>query len=170
MKPIDLSIPKGAIFSEQRTYRYALWRMWSATKKPLMTIGLNPSTANEITDDPTITRLIGRAAKEGFGGLLMANLYAYVSTDPNALIRGKIETVGVLNDYYLRQMILLSEKQLCAWGTFTGIDKRATEVLKFIAEPYCLGTNRNGSPKHPLYIGYNVPMVRYHSNGDVSTG
>jgi len=160
MKPIDITLAKGAIFSEDRQYRYALWRVWSPPKPILMLVGLNPSDANEFKNDPTITRGIVRADRNGFGGFLMANLYAYVSTDPKALLNNH-NTVGELTDYYIKQMVILSARQLCGWGSFKPVSQRAPAVLTMLKEPYCLGINADGQPKHPLYVGYDVPMVRY---------
>ena len=159
MKEIDLQTPKGAIFSEDRKYRYALWRVWNSSRPILLQIGLNPSKANEIRSDPTITRGTVRANREGFGGFLMANLYSYVSTNPDNLLNHG-NCIGEYTDYYLKQMIDLSEKQLCGWGSFKPVQARASIVLNMIKEPYCLGVNADGQPKHPLYIGYNIPMIR----------
>ncbi len=161
MKDIDLKIPKGAIFSEDRKYRYALWRVWSF-RPLLLLIGLNPSKAGEFNDDPTLTRGIVRAHRAGFGGLLMVNLYAYVSTEPKVLL-GDGEFVGVLTDNYLRLMITMSSQQLVCWGSSSLVAKRAPVVLSMIKEPYCLGVNADGQPKHLLYISYDVPMVKYLS-------
>lgn len=160
MRDMDLSLPSGAIFSDDRTYRYALWRVWSSFRPFLMVIGLNPSTANEVKTDPTITRLIIRADRDGFGGLLMGNLYAYVSTWPKVLLTNK-ESVGEFNDSYLRLMISLSGRQLCGWGSFPPVKRRAPEVLEMMKEPYCLGTNADGEPTHPLYIAYETAMMPY---------
>ncbi len=159
-KIIDLSVLKGAIFSDDRKYRYALWRVWNLSKPILLQIGLNPSKAGEITSDPTITRGVVRADKEGFGSFLMANLYAYVSTNPDALLRDG-DFIGEHTDFYLRQMIEMSDKQLCGWGSFKPVGNRASIVLSMIKEPYCLGVNQDGQPKHPLYIGYDTPLVKY---------
>ena len=159
MKEIDLNIPKGAIFSDDRKYRYALWRIWNLTRPILLQIGLNPSVANEIKDDPTITRGIVRADRNGFGGFLMANLYAFISTEPKALLDDG-DFVGELTDYYLKQMIELSERQLCGWGSFAPVAKRAPIILSMLKEPYCLGNNADGQPRHPLYVGYAIPMRR----------
>ena len=159
-RQIDLSIPKGAIFSNDRQYRYSLWRIWSPNKPLLTAICLNPSVASEIKDDPTITRLQSRAYKAGYGGLLMANLYAYVSTNPKSLLSNS-NSVGEFNDYYIKQMVKLSDRQLCGWGSFKPVSQRAPAVLTMLKEPYCLGINADCQPKHPLYIGYDVPMVRY---------
>ncbi len=160
MKDIDLSIPKGAIFSEDRKYRYALWRVWNPARAILLQIGLNPSDANEFKNDPTVTRGIVRADRTGYGGFFMANLYGFVSTDPKTLLNNG-DSVGELTDYYLKQMIELSERQLCGWGSFKPVQARASIVLSMIPEPYCLGINADGQPKHPLYIGYDKPMVKY---------
>ena len=160
MKDIDLNNLKGAIFSDDRKYRYALWRVWNLSRPILLQIGLNPSVANEIKDDPTITRGIVRADRNGFGGFIMANLYAFISTKPEALL-GDDDFVGEFTDYYLKQMIELSERQLCGWGSFKPVAKRASIILSMLKDPYCLGSNVDGQPKHPLYVGYNVPMMLY---------
>lgn len=160
MKTIDFSIPMGAIFSEDRRYRYALWRVWNTTHPILLQIGLNPSKADETRNDPTITRGISRACREGFGAFLMANLYAFVSTNPEALLTNR-NSVGELSDHYLQEMIRVSDKQLCGWGSFPPVTKRASTVLAMIKEPYCLGVNADGQPKHPLYVSYGTPMVKY---------
>ena len=162
MNDIDLSIPKGAIFSDDRKYRYALWRCWNPSLPPLAVIGLNPSSANEIKDDATITRLMGRAEQNGFGGLLMGNLYAFVSTNP-ALLLSVNDTVGIHNDDYLKMMIGMAGRTLCGWGSFKPVKRRSPIVLAMITEPYCLGVNADGQPKHPLYISYDTPMIKYKS-------
>ena len=160
MKQIDLTLAKGAIFSDDRRYRYALWRVWQPNKPILIQISLNPSYANEFKNDPTITRGIVRADRNGFGGFIMGNLDAYVSTDPKALLNNEY-AVGEFTDYYIREMVMLSERQLCGWGSFKGMAERASKVYAMLPNPYCLGVNADGQPKHPLYIGYDVPMVRY---------
>lgn len=160
MKLIDLTLPKGAIFSDDRKYRYALWRVWNPVKHLLMQVSLNPSDANELKNDPTITWGIVRADRNDFGGFLMANLYAYVSTNPDNLLNNG-NAVGEYTDYYIKEMVKLSATQLCGWGSFKPVIKRCGEVYKMLTNPYCLGVNANGQPKHPLYIGYDVPMIKY---------
>lgn len=164
MQQIDFTILKGAIFSDDRKYRYALWRIWNPNRKILMMVGLNPSRANEFANDPTITRGIIRADREGFGGFLMANLFAYVSTDPNALLKNE-DTVGEFTDYYIEKMVELSSVQLCGWGSFKPVVKRCTQVFSMLKQPYCLGINADGNPKHPLYVAYDIPMIKLELNG-----
>lgn len=157
---IDLGIAQGAIFTQDRKYRYALWRMWDNRKPVLMQIGLNPSIANETRNDPTVKRGIVRAMQNDFGGFLMANLFAYVSTDPKALLQNG-NTVGEETDWYIRKMVELSAIQLCGWGSFKPVGKRFKAVYEMLAEPYCLGINSDGQPRHPLYVSYDTPMIKY---------
>ena len=159
---LDLTIPKGAIFSEDRKYRYALWRVWNLGKPILGCVGLNPSDANEFKNDPTITRGIVRADRNSFGGFIMTNMHGLVSTDPNALLNNP-DAVGELNDYYIKQMVELTESQLCGWGSFKPVIYRASAVYSMLANPVCLGVNADGQPKHPLYVSYATPMVKFMS-------
>lgn len=76
---------KSAIFSDCRIYRYSLSRIWNLTKDFVSFVCLNPSTADERNDDPTVRRCIRYAADWGAGGMVMLNLYAYRSTDPKKL-------------------------------------------------------------------------------------
>lgn len=164
MKEIDLNIPQGAIFSENRKYRYALWRVWSMNKSPLMFIGLNPSKAGSTTNDPTVIRLMARASRAGFGVLLVANLYSLVSSNPELLLQND-DTIGLETDVYLQQMIDMTNKQgrvLCGWGSFPAAKIRAKQVLSMIQKPYCLGVNSDGQPKHPLYISYDTLIRAFY--------
>ena len=74
-----------AVFSDCRKYRYALWRVWDESKPVAVFIGLNPSTADEVNDDPTVKRCVNFAQEWGYGGLCMANLFAFMATDPEVL-------------------------------------------------------------------------------------
>jgi hypothetical protein len=160
MQQIDLTIPSGAIFSEDRAYRYVLWRVWHKNKPMLGQTGLNPSKANEDKNDPTITRSIVRACKEGFGGLVMTNLYGLVSTDPKALLNNDM-AVGDLNDFYIKMMVSLTSTQLCMWGSFKPVKFRAPAVYKMLNNPCCLAINPDGEPKHSLYVSYSTKIIKY---------
>ena len=66
---------KDAILSDCKKYRYSLSRTWDESKPLIGFIGLNPSTADDVIDDPTITRCINFAKSWGGGGLYMGNLF-----------------------------------------------------------------------------------------------
>lgn len=148
--------PNGAIFSEDRFYRYVLWRQWDGYKPMVMCIGLNPSTANEHVDDPTIRRLKGLLQK-WYGGFFMCNLFAQVTPYPKELLLSK-NPIG-LNDEWLQQVSRLSDRVIFCWGNFD-TNGRAEQVDKMF-QAYCFGRNKNGSPKHPLYLPSTTLIEEY---------
>jgi len=151
---------RGAIFSQNRHYRYVLWRVWNPTKPWLSYTGLNPSKANAMLDDPTVTVMMARGAREGFGAVWFTNLYGYVSSDPKILLLDLPDFVGE-NDDYLEAVVGLTQRHLIGWGAFSAAARRSEAVLKIIPEPYCLGVNKGGQPKHPLYVPYKEMMRPY---------
>ncbi len=159
---------KGAIFSPCRTWRYVLWRKWTAVgdKDCVAFIGLNPSTADELVNDPTITRCVDFAQRWGFGGLVMLNQFAYRSTDPKGL-RRVADPVGPQNEAYLLGYAGRVGRVVAAWGAdkMTKHQGRAVAVsqrLSQVCDLYCLGTTADGSPKHPLFVRATTELVRYN--------
>lgn len=146
---------KGACFSEDRIYRYALWRIWSKGLPKLLVVGLNPSIADETTDDHTIKRCLGFAASWGFGGLIMTNVFAYRETDPMKMMEAT-DPVGPMNEVWLRHYNDKVSFVLAAWGQHCP-PRKAEEVCCLLNRPlHCLGKTKNGSPKHPLRIAANT--------------
>lgn len=148
----------AALFSADRKYRYMLTRTWNEDKPRLVFIGLNPSTANETENDATIRRVIRFAWDFGYGGCIMTNLFAYVSTDPRALLIVD-DPVGPQNDQMLKTAAEGNDV-LFAWGNFN-VGGRDLEVIKMFPNAFCLGKNKNGSPKHPLYIKAATPLIKF---------
>lgn len=152
----------GAIFSDCRKYRYVLWRRWNSVSlfgddpmNHIMFIGLNPSTANENDDDPTIRRVIRFAKDWGYNGVYMLNLFAIVSADPKVLQTPGLD-LQMNNQHWIDRMYQLSADVLFAWGTFKEAKTRAKEIISMFPYAICLGKNADGSPKHPLYIAANT--------------
>jgi hypothetical protein len=144
---------KGATFSKCRKYRYTLWRRWSVddSAKMLMFIGLNPSTADETQDDPTVRRCIRFAMDWGYGGLLMMNAFAFRATDPKVM-KAEPEPVGPGNDRAFRTHRTRVGLIIAAWGTHCVLE-REQRICKVIDRPiHCLGQTKAGRPKHPLYL------------------
>ena len=145
----------GAEFSECRTYRYALWRIWGVGPCAMF-IGLNPSTADENTNDPTIRRCIRFATDWGFGGLYMLNLFAYRSTDPKVLV-SMGDPIGPKNSEALAYYRTKCELIVAAWGAHKLASRRGRSVCGIICRRLdCLGTTKDGSPRHPLYVRADV--------------
>jgi hypothetical protein len=150
MKYID----SGAAFSPDRKYRYDLWRVWRENGRRINFVGLNPSTASEYEDDPTIRREVAFADAWGYGEMHKLNLFAFCSSDPRSLCWPNPDPVGPKNTAYL---ISLYPEIVVDWGSWgklhIGIEARGETVLHLLRKPlYCFGRNKDGSPKHPLYL------------------
>lgn len=149
--PIPKTTMPSAIFSPCRKYRYALYREWNPSKPLLMIIGLNPSTADEIQDDPTIRRCIDFAKRWNYGQLIMMNLFAIRGTDPK-IIKDVPDPIGEENDKYLKEMGEKASLILGAWGSHGIYQNRGKKVRSMFKLVHILGLTKNGQPKHPLYL------------------
>lgn len=152
-------IIKGAAFSDCRKWRYALWRIWDKRFPLVMFIGLNPSTANEQGDDATIRRAIAIAKNLGYGGLYMMNLYAIVSRQPSYLKTCK-DPLGD-NDKWLDKIAYKCGDIIYAWGNFPIAKERAAIVQKRYPNAKALIINKNGTPRHPLFVPVKIIPVKF---------
>lgn len=156
MKQEDIFGSNGATFSTDKKYRYALWRIWNEGKTLVMFIGLNPSTATENENDPTVRRVIKFAYDWGFGGCYMMNLFAYVTPYPKELRYD--------DDYEVNKQKLIETARACsavifAWGAWPEAKERGAEVIAMFPGALVLGQNKDGSPKHPLYLPKDTQPV-----------
>ncbi len=149
--PFHTDMKREATFSSCQSYRYSLLREWSATQNKVLFIGLNPSTADATTDDPTIRRCIGFAKAWGFGGLYMGNLFAFRSTDPRGLLNAS-DPVGPDNDAILLKLSRMVSLVVAAWGNHGVLMDRASHVKTLCRPLSVLKLNRSGQPAHPLYL------------------
>ncbi len=149
----------GATFTPGRKYRYDLWRVWREGGRRINFVGLNPSTANETSDDPTIRRCVGFAVKWGYGEMHMLNLFAYCTSDPRQLCLPYNDApVGEENDRYLRE---LYPEIIACWGNWGTLLGRSEQVRHLLTDPYVFGINKNGEPKHPLYLPLTARVERW---------
>ena len=158
---------KGCCFSDCWQYRYTLWRHFGfdsnyETGRYCMFIGLNPSTADETKDDPTIRRCKAFAQREGFQSMVMTNLFAYRATAPSAM-KAQVDPVGDMNNDALLATAKGSALIIAAWGTHGGHDKRDVVVRQMLRgfRVKCFGTTKQGFPKHPLYLRADSPLLTY---------
>jgi hypothetical protein len=159
-----LSQFSGAIMDEKRKHRFLLWRFWDDRPRMLF-IGLNPSTANELEDDPTIRRLCSFAKGWGYGGLYAVNLYSQVTPHPEELLP---ETRNHPANIPALQMALgLSTLTVCGWGDGiknvldSDLGFRAEQVIGMLSSPKCFGLTKSGNPKHPLYLPSDSKLKEY---------
>ena len=144
---------KSAELSEDRMYRYSLSRSWDSNLPYVVFIGLNPSTADETEDDPTIRRCIGYAKAWGYGGIVMLNLFALRATEPRDMmvsyrpVGSKNNSVLIKYSYNLRCHLYIA-----AWGNHGVHRDRYKEARIIFDDLHYLKLNKSGQPAHPLYL------------------
>jgi hypothetical protein len=126
---------------------------------------LNPSIADAAKDDATLRRCTSAARRTGHHALIVLNLFTAIATDPDALIDHQAPA-GPLADDALITLAPLADTVIVAWGTrHSTLHGRATTVLRNLQDQqltlHCLGTNRDGSPKHPVRLREDTPLIPY---------
>ena len=148
-----------AVYSDCERYRYQLTRIWAPAGERVHFIMLNPSTATEVQNDPTVERCERRARALGFGAFRVTNIFAWRDTDPRAL-RAARDPVGPDNDAAILAGCGWAGQIICAWGTHgahLGRGAAVETLLRNFGRPlHHLGLTKAGHPKHPLYTGYGV--------------
>ena len=157
----------GAVFSDCRKYRYALWRIWNEHNPIAMIIGLTPSTAEEKVNDPTITRCISFSRSWGYGGVCVTNLFGFRATAPTEL-KALHDPIGKENDAWVHEMAKEVAIKVAAWGNHGKFLNRSLDILPSLDQLHCIKMNKSGEPAHPLYLKAElkpVPMIpRQHAN------
>lgn len=142
---------QNARFSRCRNYRYSLTRSWNEGSGKAVFIGLNPSTADKLQDDPTIRRCVGFARSWGCASMEIVNLFAFCATKPEDL-RLAEEPIGRYTDRGIANAIAEATLSIACWGNHGAFLARSEQILERHPELLCLGINASGMPKHPLYI------------------
>lgn len=157
--------PSVAIYSDCERYRYALTRIWDDAGQKILFVMLNPSTATEIQNDPTVERCERRARALGYGAFRVCNIFAYRATDPRDM-RAQDDPIGPDNSNTILQAADWADTIVCAWGTHGEHMKQGKTietVLRGQQKPLMqLGLSKAGHPKHPLYISYKQQPEPWH--------
>jgi hypothetical protein len=156
-------LESGAVFDVSGRYRYSLWRAWSAYNPRIVFILLNPSTADEQRNDPTIRRCIGFARAWKFGSVEVVNLFAHRATDARELLKID-DPVGDENDLFLIQAVERCSIVVVGWGirgTLLGRDSQVLSLLAGRKDKFCLGITKDGQPRHPLYVKGDTILVPF---------
>jgi len=159
MKYLDAS----AVISPCEQYRYVLRRRWADDGRTLLWILINPSTADAEKDDLTVKKGVGFSRQWGFNAMAFCNLFAYRSTDADALLTPGLDIVGPQNDHWLDLLIGEHADVILAWGAHhPHLVELRMPTLTAILEKYhrsvwCLGTTNGGQPRHPARLGYATP-------------
>jgi hypothetical protein len=157
---------KSATLSECGTYRHWLQRDWDEGSIPIVFCMLNPSSADANIDDPTIRRCIGYAKRDRYGGLIVVNLFDFRATRPTDMKACADPSSPQNIDHLVRAMEIArfwKAPFVCAWGA-DAFARNAGYALAIRAFTLglrlkCLGVTKDGSPRHPLYVKGDQPLV-----------
>lgn len=169
-------VSNSAVFSPCRKFRYDLWRAWKSgpflnclTHKRLVFIGLNPSTADETKNDPTVTRCVRYAQRLGFSGVHMLNLYGFRSTNPDGCRAKGDGAIGPANDSRVLHTCLADTTGVvvAAWGAFPWAQERGEQVVELLTNAgvvvNAMALTRQGYPRHPLYLRKDLHPIPWRS-------
>lgn len=149
--------PSTAIYSDCECYRYSLTRIWDPKGQRALFVMLNPSTATEVQNDPTVERCERRARALGFGAFQVTNIFAWRDTDPRKM-RAATDPVGPQNDTTILDGVAWADQIIAAWGAHGAHLDRGARVESLLRATgkgaHHLGLTKHGHPKHPLYIAY----------------
>lgn len=157
MKAIPNCIESYATFNEDKTRRFVLFRQWDKEKPVATVIGLNPSTADETEDDPTIGFVYRVLSGNGFGGFFMTNLFTMVTPHPKEL---------VIDDNWDHAIEIwkasasFSKDVVFAWGRFDSLGRNETAKRMF-PEALCFGHIKSGEPRHPMYLKSDTKLKKF---------
>ena len=151
---------KGAIISDCKRYRFQLWRIWDESKPLVMWVMHNPSKADAVEDDHTITRCINYAKEWGYGGIYVGNLFPYRATDPDELNNKPIfEIAPMENMAHVRSMTFKCQLHIFAYGNPV-VKGMEPDVIDDIW--HYLKLTKAGNPGHPLYLSKKLTPIKFN--------
>ena len=159
---------KNAVFNNDRTHRYTLARIWNSEVSLILFIGLNPSTADELRDDNTVTRLTTFAQNWGYGGFYLVNCYPWIETDSDDLDARLMEESDKIlnkakteNKKHIIRVWNFCHTPVFMWGAHE-VDPGMVNWLKNrFRGAKCFGHTKDGHPKHPLYLPNETNLVDF---------
>jgi hypothetical protein len=147
--PARFSVPDPA-------WRYSLFRRTEHALAPgprrrVAFVGLNPSTADEVLNDPTVSGCIRYATDWEFEEMTMLNVFALRSTDPRVLT-GHPDPIGPDNDRWIAEEAAAADLVVCCWGNHAELRERGRTVAELLAATgpmHVLSLTKDGHPHHP---------------------
>lgn len=161
-----------AVYAPDGRHRYLLTRVWQPQGRRALFVMLNPSTATETQNDPTVERCQRRAVALGHGAFRVVNIFAFRATDPR-MMKAAADPVGPDNDAAISDSLGWADDVIAAWGTHGAHLARGAAVERMIraagVTPLVLALTRDGHPQHPLYVAYaRQPVPWLAAGGDVN--
>ena len=155
-------VVRTAEFDASGKYRYHLTRRWTTGRGHVVFVLLNPSTADEHREDPTVRRCMGYARRWGARELRVVNVFAYRATKPADML-AVADPVGPENDEAIRSACKRASRVVFGWGAYGSHMNRSTDIVRLLKDrrPYCLGVTSLGEPRHPLYLRADAEPVPF---------
>ncbi len=148
--------------SADERFRYLLGQKG---KKVLIAFGINPSTANRIKSDATVTRVLRTSLKNNFDGWLMLNVCSQRATDPKNLSLRPSKEEHRKNKKALGLILKTFSDYVClgAWGNLIESRPYLKQCLRDLLHEtdlakrpwFCYGVTHQGHPKHPSRAAYD---------------
>ena len=150
-------------------YRYILG---TRGQKPLICIGINPSTAAPDALDPTLQSVERIAHFNGYDSFLMFNVYAQRATRPDDMERQCNLLLHEENRKAFRYLLSLSEEPAvwAAWGNIIMKRDYLMNCMRdFLEDGKAVGARwytagpllKSGHPHHPLYLKRDTPLLDF---------
>ena len=150
-------------------YRYVLGTRGS---RPLICVGINPSTAAPNALDPTLQSAQRIALSNGYDSFLMFNVYAQRATDPNAMEQSCNLELHRENLRALEYLLSLNP-QPAVWAAWGAIIEKRRYLARCLLDEIALGRrfgarwftagpiSKKGHPHHPLYLPKSAPLAPF---------
>lgn len=146
-------------------WRRRLVRDWTpegVTPRAILWVGMNPSTADALVDDPTCARERAFSQSWGYTRYLKGNVMDWRATFPSDVPLDPDLAATAQGHAALESMAREAHLIVAAWGRLpprlVHLVPPATRILARSGTPVvCLGRNADGSPKHPLYLRKDTP-------------
>lgn len=169
---VDGDVHSKVWFDRDRKYRYYLQRRWQDDGPLMIWLMLNPSTADEEKNDPTLVRCQAFARRDGFSGFGVINLFAFRTPYPEKM-SWEADPVGPDNDTTIEEMgrrVAYGAEgsvMIAGWGTHKAARYRGPEVTQRLTnmgvDLGCFGMTKAGLPRHPLYLPAASERIPYRT-------
>ena len=148
-------------------YRYILG---TRGKRPLICIGINPSTAAPDDLDPTLKSAERIAHTNGYDSFLMFNVYAQRATRPDDMEKTRNEWLHDENMKAFRYLLSLSGERPAVWAAWGAIIEKRPYLADCVREMAIIAAEAGavwlhagplsvkGHPHHPLYLKSTTPL------------
>lgn len=153
-----------AIFSQDKLHRFTLWRRWQTGDRVVNFICLNPSTADDRVDDPTVAKCVKYSKWWGYDALIVTNVFSYRSTDPSVLKTLEQPTMED-NDAWIKWAARQASLIICAWSQHAKLHDRGAQVHEMLREQHfeLHYLKKSGQPHHPLYLKDDLKPTLWHA-------